>query len=284
MEIITYNPQKCKFCGLCATVCINEVTNQKKGAVPQIVRPEKCILCGHCVAVCPNDAITHNRMDIGHFRPIREGAVTADEMENLLCAKRSVRHFSGKPVRKDVLERIVNVARMSPSVSNRQDRGFIVVSDPALLQKIEDEIVTHYRRLLLVLNPPLRKILSLVMPRAAKELEKAATKFNTLLRQAEKRQNPVLRAAPAVVLIHGPKTNAASRDDCLAAQHYLMLLAQTIGLGTCINGFIQFAPAALEKLLDIPKGHRIFAATTVGYPRYKYIKTVDRKPADVRYM
>jgi hypothetical protein len=33
----------------------------------------------------------------------------------------------------------------------------------------------------------------------------------------------------------------SGRDHALGAQHYLMLYAETLGLGTCINGYAQSA-------------------------------------------
>lgn len=284
MELISYNCGKCRRCGRCVTVCMHDVAAFTKDAVPEVIYPENCISCGHCVAVCPNGAVTHNRMNMGSFKPVSAGIVSADELENLLSSKRSIRHFSKKPVERGTLERIVNSARMSPSVTNKQDRGFVVVSNPTTLYRIEGAVLNHYRRLLVVLNPAVIAALSLVAPRPAGELKTAATKFRNLLEQARRNRNPVLRAAPVVVVIHAPVRNAASRDDCLAAQHYLMLSAHVLGLGSCINGFIQFAPTAVEKLLDIPKGRRIFAALTLGYPRFTYVTTVDRKPADVRFI
>jgi nitroreductase/NAD-dependent dihydropyrimidine dehydrogenase PreA subunit len=284
MEVTSYDSDKCRRCGLCVTVCMHDVTTFTKGAIPVITNSENCISCGHCVAVCPNGSVAHNRMNMESFKPITPVVVSADEMEDLLSSKRSIRHFSQKPVERVTLERIINAARMSPSVTNKQDRGFVVISDPTTLRRIEQAILNHYRRLLVVLNPAVITVLSLVTPRRAKELGTASMKFRRLLEQAHKNENPVLRAAPAVVVIHAPTRNAASRDDCLAAQHYLMLSAHVMGLGSCINGFIQFAPAPIEKLLDVPKGRRIFAALTLGYPLHKYVRTVDRKPADVRYI
>ncbi len=284
MEVISYNSGKCHRCGQCVTVCMHGVTTFSRGTVPEVIYPENCIFCGHCVAVCPNGAVTHNRMDMGSFKPVSAAPVSADKLENLLSSKRSIRHFSKKPVERDTLERIVNSARMSPSVTNKQDRGFVVVSNPTTLHRIEEAVLNHYRRLLVVLNPAVISALSLVAPRQAGELKTAAAKFRKLLERARKNENPVLRAAPVVVVIHAPVRNASSRDDCLAAQHYLMLSAHVLGLGTCINGFIQFAPTTVEKLLDIPRGRRIFAALTLGYPQFKYVTTVDRKPADVRFI
>ena len=91
--------------------------------------------------------------------------------------------------------------------------------------------------------------------------------------------NPIFRGAPCVIVIHGGAP--LGKDNCVAAQHYLMLQAHAMGLATCIIGFAQAAPRTLSKYLDIPRGHKIHAVLTLGYPKYAYGKTMNRQPPDV---
>ncbi len=51
-------------------------------------------------------------------------------------ARRSVRKYLDKPIPQEVLNRILEAARLAPSASNRQDWKFIVVQDPELKQKV----------------------------------------------------------------------------------------------------------------------------------------------------
>jgi len=51
-------------------------------------------------------------------------------------SRRSVRAYQDKPVPEDVLNRILEAARMAPSGNNRQERKFIVVTDPVLKEKL----------------------------------------------------------------------------------------------------------------------------------------------------
>lgn len=53
-------------------------------------------------------------------------------------ARRSVRKYEEKEIPKDVLERVLNAARLAPSASNRQDWKFILVKEPELKQKVAE--------------------------------------------------------------------------------------------------------------------------------------------------
>jgi hypothetical protein len=64
------------------------------------------------------------------------------------------------------------------------------------------------------------------------------------------------------------------------------LLARTMGLEfTYIGLFIEAAnasPPVMEEL-DLPDGHGVFSVIIFGYPKHKFLRTVDRKPAKVRW-
>ena len=55
---------------------------------------------------------------------------------DLLKQRRMVRHYTGEPVPRDVLERIVATVRRAPSAGFSQGQRLLVVDDPGLLAKI----------------------------------------------------------------------------------------------------------------------------------------------------
>ncbi len=55
-----------------------------------------------------------------------------------LKTRRSIRSYESKPVPKEVIEEIVDTARLAPSANNIQPWEFIVVTDPDMRRKIAD--------------------------------------------------------------------------------------------------------------------------------------------------
>ena len=65
---ITVDVDRCKGCGLCISVCPNNLLElskdmvNKKGYQPmRIHTPEKCIGCANCALMCPDVVITVER-------------------------------------------------------------------------------------------------------------------------------------------------------------------------------------------------------------------------------
>jgi nitroreductase len=53
-----------------------------------------------------------------------------------IVARRTIRKFKPAPVPREILERLVDAARLAPSAANLQPLEFIVVDDPALKARI----------------------------------------------------------------------------------------------------------------------------------------------------
>ncbi|MHB1315009.1 MAG: nitroreductase family protein [Christensenellales bacterium] len=58
------------------------------------------------------------------------------ELFEALKSRRSIRKYKSMPIRKDTLEKILEAARLAPSAANKQQWKFVVVEDPALIQKM----------------------------------------------------------------------------------------------------------------------------------------------------
>jgi nitroreductase len=54
----------------------------------------------------------------------------------LILSRRSIRQFKPEPVSKEILEKLVNAARLAPSASNLQPLEFIVVDKDELRKKL----------------------------------------------------------------------------------------------------------------------------------------------------
>ena len=109
-------------------------------------------------------------------------------------------------------------------------------------------------------------------------------RLNNYKKQFIAKQTPessqVCHHAPAVVLFHAPVTKygMAGADANIWAT-YTSIHANTLGLGSCFNGFIVTAmkrSKAMRTKFDIPVNHQVYASLLIGHPKVKYTNEAGR--------
>lgn len=55
MISIDINKTTGEKCSACVNICYARVVFEMKNDGPRVIHPDKCRLCGHCLAVCVND-------------------------------------------------------------------------------------------------------------------------------------------------------------------------------------------------------------------------------------
>ena len=87
---------------------------------------------------------------------------------------------------------------------------------------------------------------------------------------AERGNDTLFRGAPCLILIHAPE-RILSETDCATAAAYLELILPSLGLGSCWAGMLLEACAHGSPAgLDLPEGHKLYAALMVGTPAVSY--------------
>ncbi len=285
MGSIKIDPSKCKREGLCVTICCeNHVFSMEAAdSVPVVAAENECIRCGHCISVCPGDAITHDGMDPRGFRPFDPDTYPSPEAaENFLYSMRSVRHYKDKPVPKELIERLLAVGAAAASDHNSQDRQFVVVTDKQLIRKLSAELAKHFRKILTLVNAPVRRALSIAAPAQMEYLENSFRGMKRTVVEAGQDKDPYLHEAPCLIVITGKKGNMLGKDTALTSQEAMRFLAHSMGLGTCISGYAMGAPGVVTKVLNLPRGRTVRTVFSLGWPAHKFRKTVDRaRPAVV---
>ena len=284
MSIITLNEDKCTGCGLCAEVCGLDVITRNGNERPVVNHEAYCHVCGHCIAVCPHNALSRRDVDPEAYAPVELPEITPSDMKALLLTKRSCREFKDQPVGKALIEDLIRVARMAPTSINCQERAFIVVTDADKIAEIRTALTEHIRSLLNLVKLACSRPAGLFLPPDSQNhMRHLRADFEVALRHIDGGGDYIFHNAPCLVFFTGVGIDPSGRDHALGAQHYLMLYAEALGLGTCINGYAQSAPKLLAKHLDVPKQHTIYGAIMLGYRKYTYRKNVHRNPPLVTY-
>jgi len=281
---------KCTRCGLCFEVCPNSVLALGEGREIQVRYAEQCCICGHCVAVCPENALIHKEIPTEKFEDVSVNQIPPEGMRDLLLSRRSIRVFKEKPVPKKLIEQLIEVGTCAGTSSNGQTENFVVIQDRKLLSELEKIVID------ILWNKGMKYLGSEIGRKLAK------TKMGEgMLRQAipyhymikNRRQNNqlagmVFRNTPVVIVIHGLRTNFMAHANCSIAARNIEIMAITMGLGTCWVGFLSvaanLAKKKIERYLEIPDDHSIYAAIMVGYPKHEYKKIIPRKEREVRWV
>lgn len=141
--------------------------------------------------------------------------------------RRSVRSYKSDPVPDEVLQKILNAARIAPSGSNRQPWKFIIIKDPERKRKMID------------------------LCEGQKFVAEAPVLIVACGRNIHYNRGEWMGDYSMIV------------DVAIAVDH-LTLAARAEGLGTCWIG--SFDNEGIKKFLNIPEDVNVVALTPVGYP------------------
>ena len=104
----------------------------------------------------------------------------------------------------------------------------------------------------------------------------------------ENGKDPIFYQAPALIITHADlRITTCPLEDATLASFQMMLMAQSLGLGTCyIGNFYEIANESqlIRKLLAIPAENEILMAFTLGYPAIRFRKVVDRSKLEVQWV
>lgn len=283
--MIQVEPEKCIRCGQCVATCPRKLIASQSEDVPVAEDLALCIECGHCVAACEPGALRHSSVAPEETVAIGDLELTVDDLERFLRRRRSIRRFKKQAVEPEKLDRMLDIARYAPTGKNKQAVHHAVLTGDRI-RRLEVATAGFYRMLIGRVESPITR--PLVALRAGKKtLEELRWGLPDLKRDVagvEQGKPTYCHGAPVVVVIHG-ETSSTMHEDCSYAAYHLMLAAETLGLGTCLIGYITAAATRLRAVSDVaevPAGHQVYSTVAIGYSAEKFFRLVPRRPANVR--
>lgn len=201
--------------------------------------------------------------------PPEEMKQRAKSFRREMQRRRTVRHFSDKPVPREIIEECLLTAGTAPNGANLQPWHFIVVSDPQVKQQIrvaaEEEEREFYHR------------------RAPQEWLEALAPLGT------DEHKPFLETAPYLIAIFG-KNHSELEDGRKVKNYYVN---ESVGIAT---GFLIVAlhnaglvslthtPSPmgfLNEILNVPSDEKPFLLLVTGYPAEDaQVPVIQKKPLE----
>ena len=162
----------------------------------------------------------------------------------LILSRRSIRQFSQNPISKNILEKLINAARLAPSAANLQPLEFIAVDDENVRKNIF----------------PCLRWAAYIAPRG----------------------NPEPGHEPAsyvVVLVNTRIKKKGYEYDVGAAIENMILAAWEMGIGSC--WLLSIDRDKIRRVLEVPGDYVIDSVLALGYPAERPV--VENMKDSVKY-
>ncbi len=271
MPQVIIDEKSCTRCNTCATVCvmgiIDKATDSKYPAIPE-EKVDYCLKCGHCESFCPQKALTldfliEEKLDITSS----EGQIEPQNLALYIKMRRSVRHFTSKPVGKELIAEVIDVARYAASGGNGQPVKWIVIHNSSDVKLIAGLTIDWMRTIQNTSHP-------------------LADYVPALISSWDNGLDLICRSAPHLLFAHVPVEPIDDPTEAIIALTHFDIAAPSFGIGTCWAGFVKMAIDSykpLKDFLSIPEGRKAACPMLFGYPKYKITSVPRRNPADISW-
>jgi nitroreductase/Pyruvate/2-oxoacid:ferredoxin oxidoreductase delta subunit len=270
MSILKIDEETCTKCGACGAVCPIGLIILREDSYPRPmpIADQACIRCGHCVTVCPSASITHVEISPEDCPSLDESLnITLEQTAQLVMSRRSIRSYRNEPVPRDVITRLIDIARYAPTGHNDQEIRWLVIDDAEKIRRFEG--------------------IGLDWMRAVSQQSSAmADMLVGAIKRSEAGIPMFLRNVPALMIACAGAKNPIANYDSTIALATFDLAANAAGLGCCWAGFFMMAANTFPPLkaeLNLPEDQQVYGALMLGYPNYRYRRIPTRLPASITW-
>jgi nitroreductase len=202
------------------------------------------------------------------------------DYNDIVHERRSIRGYLQKPVPRELIEEIIDLAKRAPSSMNTQPWHFHVITGEPLerIRKGNTEKMMSGS----AVDREIKMNHGYEGPHRERQIEIAVQLFEAMgiaRDDKPKRQDWVMRGfrqfdAPVSIVITVDKTLAddtIAHFDCGAATYGLVLAAWSKGLGSVINGQGIMQSSVVRENANIPEDEVIMTCVAMGYPSDEFV-------------
>ncbi len=191
------------------------------------------------------------------------GLIEPQNLALYIKKHRSVRHFSSKPVNKELITQVIDVARYAPSVNNSQPVKWLIIYDSSEVKRIAG-LTVEWMRIQNTSHP-------------------LAGYVSPIIFMWDNGVDLISHNAPHLLFAHIP-FESDSTDAIIAMTHF-DIAAPSFGLGTCWVGYVKMAAEVYKPVQDalpLPAGRKAACPMLFGYPSYEVVSIPRRNRVDIK--
>ena len=202
------------------------------------------------------------------------------DYNDIVHERRSIRGYQQKPVPRELIEEIIDLAKRAPSSMNTQPWHFHVINGEPLerIRKGNTEKMMSGS----AVDREIKMNHGYEGPHRERQIEIAVQLFEAMgiaRDDKPKRQDWVMRGfrqfdAPVSIVITVDKAledDTIAHFDCGAATYGLVLAAWSKGLGSVINGQGIMQSSVVRENANIPEDEVIMTCVAMGYPSDEFV-------------
>lgn len=262
---------KCTKCKLCTMVCPVMIIDHKT-EYPTIKedKKENCLKCQHCLAVCPTGALSIWDKTPDNSISTSAPLPKSENLVNLMKTRRSIRKFANEAIDKTLIHHLISTASFAPTAKNENAVQFTVIENRKDMSNLRELVYS-----------------SIKYANEKNKLSESQMIFNNFQELWYTKKIDILfRDAPHLLITSAPVNGAASQMDCTIAMTWFEILANTNGLGTLWNGFLQSVLKnvipEIKTKINIPDDHLISAVLLFGKPGIKYARSIQNNNPNIK--
>lgn len=291
MSAVIIDKELCTGCGVCVDICPYKAIQLVNSKAEYSLAGE-CFSCGHCQAACPEDAFFIDGMDTDFKfstfsvteEMVQPGGMDVAGLVSLMRSRRSCRRYKTSTIPLEILNDLVRIGTTAPSGTNSQPWSFSILPQREDVLTLGNMTADYYRNLNRQAKSGILRLF--VKFFGGDRLGRYYRRYHDSVAEAlcewdEDRVDRLFHGAVAAIIVTARKNAGCPAEDSLLATQNILLAAHSMGLGSCLIGFVVEAvrrSTDMKRKLGIDEGEEIYSVIALGYPAVVYQKAAGRKP------